>query len=634
MTQETHKFSTETDKIFKLMVHSLYENKDIFIRELISNASDACDKLRFESQQNPDILGNLPDINITVSIDAKNKTLTISDTGIGMSKEELIENLGTIAKSGTQKFLEELSGDAKKDASLIGQFGVGFYSAFMVADKLSVISQKAGSGETYIWYSEGNSEYMIEKSAAAIGRGTQITLHIKEGEEVYLDKFKVKSIIDAYSSHIAYEIYFTEEDGKRTMLNNGQAIWLQSKSEISEEEYSDFYSAISHGDKEPLMTLHTKAEGVLEYSSLLFIPSIKPFDLYHPDRQTRVKLYIKRVLISDNISIIPQYLRFLRGVVDSNDLPLNISRETIQNNVIVQKIKTAITKKTLKELTKKLENERDEYLKFWNNYGAVLKEGLCDGFEPRDEILQACLFTTNKSETPISLKEYKERMKEGQKAIYFINAETRTKALASPQIEGFKNAGYEVILLTDSVDDFWVNVVPEYDSTPLKSVTRSATDLEAEKTEENNNEKKSDAAETENKTGSSENLTKLCEYIKTLLGDKIKEVKVSRRLAESPVCLSVPEGGMDIRLERFMIENKQLAGGQPKILEINPSHQIIKSLESEISGLNENGVRKNKLDDTIKLLFAQANIVEGEPLEDIKEFTSNLNRLIEMSLAA
>lgn len=626
---ETHKFSAETDKIFNLMVHSLYENKDIFIRELISNASDACDKLHFESQQNSKILGEKSEIDITVAIDEENKTLTISDTGIGMSKEELVENLGTIAKSGTQSFLSNLSGDVKKDSNLIGQFGVGFYSVFIVADRVTVLSQKAGTNEANIWYSEGKGEYNIAKSEAEIGRGTQITLHIKEGEEEYLDKFKVKNIINSYSSHIAYNIYFEESAENKITLNDGKAIWLKNKSDISEEDYNNFYSTISHGDKDPLMTLHTKAEGMLEYTSLLYVPSIKPFDLYHPDRQTRVKLYIKRVLISEDISIIPQYLRFLRGVVDSNDLPLNISRETIQNNAIVNKIKNAITKKCLKEFATKLKNEREEYLKFWNNYGAVLKEGLCDGIEPRDEILNACLFATDKSEQPISLKEYKERMPEGQEAIYFITAETREKALASPQIEGFIKKGYEVILLTDSVDDFWVNVVPEFDSTPIKSVTRSGTDLEDE------NSKKDDEANEKsenNNEDSNKELASLSNYIKEILGEKIKEVKVSKRLAESPVCLSVPEGGMDIRLERFMIENKQILAGQPKILEINPEHKIIKKLGDYLADSADDN--KQKLDETIKLLFAQANIVEGEPLDNLKEFTGSLNKLIEQNLAA
>jgi len=630
MAIENYKFSTETDKVFKLMVHSLYENKDIFIRELISNASDACDKLRFEAIQKPELFGADSDLKITVEIDKGNRNLIIKDNGIGMSKQSLIDNLGTIARSGTQRFLEQLSGDAKKDSSLIGQFGVGFYSCFMISDNVTVISQAAGEEQAYIWNSNGNGEYSIAESEFKIGRGTQITIHIKEGEDDYLDRFTVKNIIDTYSSHIAYKIYFVEEDKNEVLMNEGQAIWLKNKSEITAEEYEGFYKSISFmGNDKPQFTFHTKAEGTLEYTSLLFVPSQKPFDLYHPDRQTRVKLYIKRVLISEKISIIPQFLRFMRGVVDSQDLPLNISRETIQNNANVQKIRTAITKKTLREFATKLEKQKDEYIKFWNNFGAVVKEGLCDGLEPRDEILEACLFQTSKSEELVSLKEYKARMKEGQKAIYYIAAEDRKSALASPQMEGFLKQNFEVILLTDSVDDFWVNVLTEYQSVSFKSVTKSGSDIEetSEKSEESAEDKKTNAAES---------LDKLCEYIKQVLGEKVLEVKKTSRLAESPVCLSIPEGGMEIRFERFMIENKQLNEARPKIFEINQNHKIIKKLSDEIMAENfdKNEISKKKIDETIKLLFAQANIIEGEPVPDIKEYANNINKLIELSLVA
>lgn len=629
MKKENFKFSTETDKIFKLMVHSLYENKDIFIRELISNASDACDKLRFEAIQKPELISGEQDIKISVEVDKTNRNLIIRDNGIGMNKQSLIENLGTIARSGTQRFMEQLTGDAKKDSSLIGQFGVGFYSCFMVSDNVTVISQAAGEDKAYIWNSNGNGEYSISDAEFAIGRGTQITIHIKEGEDEYLDKFRVKNIIDTYSSHIPYKIYFKEDNGNEVLMNEGQAIWLKNKSEIKPEEYEEFYQSISFmGDDKPLFTLHTKAEGTLEYSSLLFVPSKKPFDLYHPDRQTRVKLYIKRVLISEKISIIPQYLRFLRGVVDSADLPLNISRETIQNNANVQKIRTAITKKTLKEFTTKLEKQREDYLKFWKEFGAVVKEGLCDGLEPRDEILEACLFETSSSDALVSLKEYKTKMKSDQKAIYYITAEDRKSALASPQIEGFLKQGFEVILLTDSVDDFWVNVLHEYQGTPFKSVTKAGSDIEdtAEKDEDKKDEK-------QNKN---EGLDKLCNYIKSLLGEKVLEVKKTSRLAESPVCLTVPEGGMEIRFERFMIENKQLNEARPKIFELNQNHKIILKLSEQVNdeNLEKDELGKKKIDETIKLLFAQANIVEGEPVPDIKEYTSNINRLIELSLVA
>ncbi len=607
------------------MVHALYENKDIFIRELISNASDACDKLRYEAAQNPALLQD--ELKITVEIDKKNRLLKISDNGIGMDEKALIENLGTIARSGTQRFLEGLSGDAKKDSQLIGQFGVGFYSAFMVADNVNVITQAAGSDKTYIWNSIGNGEFTIEEAKFSRGNGTTVTLHLKEDEDVYLDRFRVLNIIATYSNHVAFKIAFIEESGQETVVNEGKAVWLKDKKDISEEEYNEFYQSVAHlGDDKPWMVLHNKAEGKIEYTNLLFIPSRKPFDLYHPDRSTRLRLYIKRVLISEKLNIIPQYLRFLRGVIDSYDLPLNISRETIQNNAQVKLISSSITKRVLKELGKKLENSRDEYLQFWDNFGPVLKEGLCEGDAPREEILEACLFQINSDEKLYSLKEIKARMKDGQKSIYYITAEDKRSALASPQIEGFAARGYDVILLTDSVDDFWVNVVHEYQGTPFRSVTKAGADLDGEvqKPEEDKNEKSEKSKEN------NPDIEKLLVLIRETLGDKIKDVRTTQRLAESPVCITVPEGAMDIRLERFMVENKQLLQASAKIFEINPQHSIIKKLITDVSANKENV----KVKDTILLLFDQANIVEGEPVADIKSFMQKMNRLIEESLAA
>lgn len=634
MTKQKHQFTAETEKIFNLMVNSLYENKEIFMRELISNASDACDKLRYEANTKPELLGE-DELQIKVELDRDKRLITISDNGIGMNEQDLIDNLGTIAKSGTQNFLEGITGDKKKDSQLIGQFGVGFYSSFMVADNVTVVSRKAGEDKGFIWLSDGTGSYTIEEAPKGVERGTQITLHIKDGEDEFLDHFRLKNIIQAYSNHIGFKILFKENEDNEVTVNEGKAIWLKSKSEIKEEEYNEFYKTISFmGDDEPWMTLHNKAEGIIEYTNLLFIPSKKPFDLFHPDRQTRVKLYIKRVLISEKIEIIPQYLRFLRGVVDSDDLPLNISRETIQNNAQVKKISQAITKKVLKELAKKSEKNREDYLNFWSNFGAVVKEGLCDGMEPRDEILDACLFETDKSEKPISLKEYKKNMKDDQKSIYFINAENRENALSSPQIEGFTKRGYEVIILTDSVDDFWVNVVHEFDGTPFKSVTKAGSDLEDEKSEDKKDE--SDEKKEENKKADSKGCEKLIEFIKETLGEKIAEAKTTSRLSDSPVCITVPEGAMDIRLERFMLENKQLPHASAKIFEINPDNKIIKKLNKDVKskGFKDNKDLQGKVQETISLLFAQANIVEGEPVPDIKSFTNSLNKLIEQNLAA
>ncbi|MDX1949108.1 MAG: molecular chaperone HtpG [Rickettsiales bacterium] len=630
MTKQTLKFSAETDKVFNLMVHSLYQNKDIVLRELISNASDACDKLRYLAIQQPDLLG-ADELKIKIELDKKNRLLKISDNGIGMTRENLIENLGTIARSGTQKFLENIANDNFKDNQLIGQFGVGFYSAFMIADNVNVISQYAGETKAHIWNSKGDGEFTIEESSANIGRGTIITLHIKPEEDDFLDKFHLKNIIDNYSNHIAFKIYFKDAESPEILVNEGKALWLKNKNEITNEEYEEFYKSLSHlGDDKPFLTIHNKAEGLVEYNSLLFVPSKKPFDLYHPDRITRLKLYIKRVLISENLDVIPAYLRFIRGVVDSNDLPLNISRETIQNNNVMQKIKTSITKKILKELSNKLTNDRENYNKFWQNFGAVLKEGLCDGLEPRDEILEACLFQTNKSEEFISLKQYIENIKENQKAIYYINSPDRKTGLDNPQLEGFVKRGFEVIILTDSVDDFWVNVLHEYKGHKFKSVIKSGDDLEEIKTEnaENKNPQEENTS-AENKG----NLNNLINLIKEVLGDKISSVKKTNKLYESPACLSVPEGAMDIRLERFLVENKQIQTSTAKIFEINPEHNIIKKLAKIADdSKNNNSQDLEKAKNLILLLFAEANITEGEPVPDIKHFTSNLNKLIEASL--
>jgi molecular chaperone HtpG len=676
----THKFTAETEKVFKLMIHSLYENKEIFVRELISNASDACDKLRFKATQNPEVLAGDPELKITVQFNKAAKTLTFIDNGIGMSADELLENLGTIARSGTQKFAESLTGDAKLDSNLIGQFGVGFYSVFMVADSVSVISQAAGSSQANIWQSNGDGDFTIESSPVNIGRGTIITLKLKDSEAEFLDKFKLKHIIKTYSNHVGFKITLEEpqpldkEDAPYSeVINEGRAIWLRDKSEITADEYAEFYRSISQigsANDNPLITFHNRAEGTLEYTNLLFVPTKKPFDLYHPDRETRVKLYIKKVLISEKLEVIPRYLRFLRGVVDSNDLPLNISRETVQSTANVGKIKTSITKRILKELAKMATSNRAEYLKFWNTYGPVLKEGLCDGVEPRDEILEACLFQTSRSEELTSLKEYKERMKQpsendgGQKAIYYLIADSREQALASPQIEGFLANGFEVILLTDSVDDFWTNVLFDYQNKPFRSVTKSGADLddvEAKKSDDKN-------ADTVTDT----NHSNLIEYIKNTLGGAVKDVRTTNKLADSPVCLTAAEGAMDIRFERFLVENKQLPEASLKIFEINPKHKIIQKLEADIASLhsvtslhsreggnpavssasnyeNSNDGIKNDwipasagmkpesqqlIDNTIQMLFAQACIIEGEPLKDAKAFANLINGLIAEKIAA
>ena len=625
---ETLSFDAEVDKIFRLMIHSIYENKDIFLRELISNASDACDKLRYKALTNQELLGNDTELNITISIDEKAKTLTICDNGIGMSKQEMIQNLGTIARSGTENFLDKLSGDKKKDAQLIGQFGVGFYSSFMVANKVEVTSLAAGKKKAHKWVSEGKKNFTIEALSGDHPRGTSVTLHLNDEAKEYLDTFRVEHIIKTYSNHVAFDIFFTKEEGKDPeKINDGKALWTRSKSDISDDEYNEFYQSVSQlGQDEPWMTLHNKAEGTIEYTNLLFIPSQKPFNLFHPDRDTQVKLFIKRVFIAeDGIDIIPPYLRFVRGVVDSEDLPLNISRETVQNSVTLQKIRKSITKRIFKELTKKAEKDPESYATFWENFGPVIKEGLCDGMEPRDDIIEACRFRTNQSNGElISLKTYLERMKDGQKSIYYLIADNRESALASPQLEGFVKTGHEVILLTDSVDDFWVSVLHEYQGIDFKSVTRASTDLDDSNADNNDEENDSKAA---NENTLSETIIA---FFKATLGENVSDVRSTNRLTDSPVCLTAPDSGMDIRMERFLVENKQLAQVSAKILEVNPEHPIITQLETALLAKET----EEKARDLVHLLFAQANIVEGEPVKDIGGFAKRMNHLLEKALAA
>ncbi len=624
---ETHQFDAQTDKLFQLVIHSIYENKDIFLRELVSNASDACDKLRYQALGGEAAEASDRPFRIEVTLDKEAGTITVKDNGIGMTREELMDNLGTIARSGTQNFLENLTGDTKKDNQLIGQFGLGFYSAFMVADRVEVISQGYGQQEAHLWQSDGKGEYHIEPAEPLGDSGTQITLFISEEEKEYLDQFRLEHILKTYSSHIAFPLELKAEDESH-VINKGEAIWRKPKGDVTQEEYSAFYKSISYlGNDEPWMTLHNKVEGAVEYNNLLFIPSTKPFDLFHPDRETRVKLYIKRVFIADTgIELIPAYMRFLRGVVDSEDLPLNISRETIQNSRVLHKIKDSITKRVLKELKQKADKDPESFEQFWTNFGQVLKEGLCDAMEPRDELLEACRFVTSESEGKlVSLASYVERMKENQKQIFYLTGESYDTLLTSPQLEGFKKRGIEVLLLADSVDEFWVNVVPSYQDKSLQSVTRGTIDLndivplKDEKTSE-------DESEPDREKASEKDMDALITRFKETLGEQVKDVRTTSKLSDSPVCLTAPEGGMDIRMERFMMENKQLPHVSAKILEINPEHPIITKLAQQAQA------KSNQVEDTIQLLFAQANIAEGEPVTDSAGFAKRLNALIANAL--
>ncbi len=632
-------FDVEVGKVLNLMINSLYTNKDVAVRELISNAADACDKMRYLAAQQSDILKENEELKISITTNKAKRLLIISDNGIGMNREELIQNLGTIARSGTENFIKSLTGDKQKDVQLIGQFGVGFYSSFMVADKVSVVSRKFDSEKSYKWESDGSSNFQIsdlenseEEPEKDIQRGTKITLHLKENADDFLDRFHIKHIVQTYSDHINIKIEFIPENleagAKIEALNSASALWKKAKEEITPEQYQGFFKHISHLPGDPFMTIHNKVEGMVTYTNLLFIPATKPFDLFHPDRKTSVKLYAKKVFISEDLNLVPAYLRFLRGLVDSDDLPLNISRETLQHNVVLEKIKKSVVKKVLSELKKKSIESEEEYLKFWNNFGAVLKEGLCESSEARENILEICRFYSSKSPDKfISLAEYLERAKPNQDKIYFLSGESVDKIKASPQLEMFIKKDVEVLFLTDSVDEFWVTVALPYKEKEFQSVNRHDVDLEnVDKVVEENAEIDNDnnPKEPEIKDVTTSQFEGLINFIKETLGEKIKDVRISKKLTGSPVCLAVDAGSMDIRLERFLLEQKQIQAGTAKILEINPTNQIIKSLNENY--LDE--AKKIESCDKIFTLFDLACIIEDEPINDAKDFSRRLQSLM------
>ncbi|MFT6219650.1 MAG: molecular chaperone HtpG [Myxococcota bacterium] len=619
--QKNYEFDVEVGKILNLMIGSLYTNKDVALRELISNAADACDKLRYLSVQDSTILQD-EELKITIEVDKKNNQLIITDNGLGMNRDDLKNNLGTIAKSGTENFIKSLSGDSKKDVQLIGQFGVGFYSAFMIADEVEVISKKYDADKAYSWKSKGDGGFSIADSEEK-NRGTKIILSLKEGEKEFLDRFHIKHIVQTYSDHIDVKIEFKPEVGNVEALNSASALWTKQASEITPEQYNNFFKSSSHLAGEPFMILHNKAEGVVEYTNLLFVPSSKPFDLFHPDRKGRVKLYVKKVFISEDLDLVPAWMRFLRGLVDSQDLPLNISRETLQHNPILAKIKNSLIRKVLSDLKKKAINSEEEYVKFWNNFGAVLKEGLCESHEFKDKILEISRFYSSKSpDKLISLAEYFDRTKVGQDKIYYVTGESVEKIKASPSLEAFAAQDVEVLFLIDPVDDFWVTNTHAYKEKEFQSTNRSDIDLQnigKEKKDDDEDETKDDIKDVTNSE-----LGGLVAKIKEVLSENVKDVKISKKLDSSPVCLSVDSASMDIRMERYLVEQKQLASGSAKILEINPNHKIIKSLNEKLA----DSANDLQISDSIRTLFDQACIIEGEPVLDIKDFSRRINSLM------
>ncbi|HKP22395.1 MAG TPA: molecular chaperone HtpG [Dongiaceae bacterium] len=619
MKMEKLGFQAEVSRLLDIVAHSLYSDRAVFLRELISNASDACDKLRYLSLTEPGLVADDPEFRITVTLDKDKKTLTVSDNGIGMNREDLISHLGTIARSGSAQFvqaLEESKGKEgkSKDVSLIGQFGVGFYAAFMVADQVTVVSRKAGETHGWKWVSDGKGEFEIGEAERA-GRGTDIVLHIKKDAEEFLEKARVSTIITKYSDHIALPIKLIEGD-KEEKVNQAAALWTRSKSEITEEQYRDFYRHVAHAFDEPWGTLHFKAEGKIEYTGLVFIPTAKPFDLFHPDRKQSLKLYVKRVFITDHCEeLLPHWLRFVKGLVDSEDLPLNISREMLQQNPVLTKIRQGVVKKVLEYLKKRAENEADAYATFWNNFGAVLKEGLYEEPEHREALLKLARFRSTNGDTLVSLADYVGRMKEGQSAIYYLTGDSVEAAARSPQLEGYRAKGIEVLLLTDGVDEFWVPAVGEHEGKSFKSVTRGGADLDAIKSDAKAAEKKPEPAAA--------GIDNLIALMKLTLKDAVKDVRISQRLTDSAVCLVADEGDMDMRLARLLQQHKRIDALAPRVLEVNGSHPVVAALAKTVSGGKGDAVA-----DAAWLLLDQARIQEGETLTDPVSFAKRLGEVL------
>ena len=642
-------FDVEVGKVLNLMINSLYTNKDVALRELISNAADACDKLRYLASQNSEILAQNDDLKISITTDKAKKILILTDNGIGMNREDLIQNLGTIARSGTENFVKSLTGDKQKDVQLIGQFGVGFYSSFMIADKVQVISRKFDEEKTFAWISDGSTNFEIsevdsselsspylggtsERVSGAMGvnnpRGTKIILHLKADASDFLDRFHIKHVVQTYSDHINFKIEFVPENleagAKIEVLNSASALWTKPKEEITPEQYQNFFKHISHLPGDPFLTIHSKIEGMVNYTNLLFVPSTKPFDLFHPDRKTAVKLYVKKVFISEELNLVPACMRFLRGLIDSDDLALNISRENLQHSLVLDKIRKSIVTKVLSELKKKALESEEEYLKFWNNFGAVLKEGLCESSDFREKILEICRFATSKSDGKlITIAEYLDRAKPGQDKIYFLTGETVEKIKSSPQLEMFFQKDIEVLFLTDSVDEFWVTVALPYKEKEFQSINRH--DIDLEKIEKSDVEKAAnDVEDPEIKDVTASQFEGLLKFIKETLGGKIKDVRISKKLTGSPVCLAVDAGSMDIRLERFLLEQKQIQAGTTKIFEINPNNLIVKTLNENYSDAAKAADARDK----IFTLFDLACVIEDEPISDAKDFSRRIQSLM------
>ncbi|MDA7545478.1 molecular chaperone HtpG [Alphaproteobacteria bacterium] len=626
MTNMSNKFEADTGKILDIVINSLYSEREIFLRELVSNASDALDKRKYLGLTDKKINNSSDVSEIKIEVNNKEKILTISDNGIGMNEEDLKSSLGTIARSGTKAFLEQVasnSKDKKSDMSMIGQFGVGFYASFMVADSVEVVSKKASEEQAWKWSSDGKTGFDLVKTDKETA-GTSITLKLKKDAKEFLEETRLQFVVRKYSDHISYPVKLLEidkKDAEEKTLNEASALWTRPSKDITEEQYQEFFSHIGAGFGKPLLTMHNNTEGTISYTNLICIPSTRPFDLFNPDRKSSLKLYINRVFITDKCdALVPSYLRFIKGLVDTQDIDLNVSREMLQNNPAVSKISKSLVGKILRELKKVSEKNVDGYKSFWKEYGAVLKEGLYEDAERKETLLDLCRFSTNENDEIMSLSSYLEKMPENQKDIYYISAETRSQALASPHLEGFKSKNIPVLIMTDAIDQFWLPMIGSFKDKKFTSITQGKINLDD--LDEKNKDKKSDSKDQKEKQD--KEFVDLIAQMKVVLGEQVKDIRLSSKLTDSPVCLVADDGDMDIAMEQLMAQRDTNYKGAPRILEINGDHSLIKNMKSLLSKKENNDL----VSDAGTLLFEQARLLEGKMPADPAQFSKIMNQFL------
>jgi molecular chaperone HtpG len=644
MTETVQPFEADVSRVLDLVINSLYKEREIFLRELISNASDACDKLRYQSLAQPELLGDDPELKIRILADEAEGLLTVSDNGVGMSREDLVENLGTIARSGTGKFLEQLSGQRDHDLKLIGQFGVGFYSVFMVSDRVVVQTRRAGEEQGWLWASDGRNGYTVQEAPGPLPRGTSVTLHMKADAKEFLDSWKIRQVVRTYSDHIGIPIILEHRpkagDTKTNLaepqqINEASAIWTRPKADITDEQYKEFYHHVAHAFDEPFARVHFTAEGTLSYTALLFIPGSRPFDLNDPKRRHGVKLYVRRVFITSDLeTLMPRYLRFVSGVVDSEDLQLNVSRETLQHGAVIAKMRKALVRRLLDELAAKAkpvaaegEGEAppstESYEKWWAEFGAVLKEGLYEDADNRPKLLELARFRSTHGAGWTSLADYVARMKEGQEAIFYISGESHSALRTSPQLEQALAKGVEALLLDDPVDEFWLQEVKSFQNHDLRSLTRGDVDLSEIKGGP-------EPAKGEEAALGDTELKRLIARLKASLGEDVTDIRASKRLKDSAVCLVAEDHGMDLRLERFLKQHSQLDKLSKRVLEINGQHELTRRMAAMATD-EAGGIQ---FDELARLLLDQARIVEGEPIPDPGAFSRRMSTFLAKGIAA